>query len=180
MNTTPEQILDFWIEIGPEKWWKRDNAVDSKIRERFAGTLEDARKGKLDHWLEEPDSALALIIIFDQFSRNLNRGSAQAFAEDTRCVHLVRGIIDRGLDERIRNDLRAFCYLPLMHAENPYDQDRCVEEMQKLNLEGNIKAAKEHAEIIHRFGRFPHRNKVLGRKTTPAEQAFLDDGGFSG
>ena len=89
MRATPEEVLDFWIELGPKKWWKRSDAVDSKIREHFEETHRDAAKGKLDHWLNKPDSALALIILLDQFSRNLNRNSPAAFAEDTRCTHLV-------------------------------------------------------------------------------------------
>jgi len=180
MHATPEDVLDFWIEIGPQKWWKRDEAVDSKIRDHFEETHHDAANGKLDHWLKKPDSALALVIVLDQFSRNLNRNSALAFAQDTRCAHLVHGIMAETLDARMRNDLRSFCYLPLMHAENIHDQERCIEEMKKLDLKQNVEAAEEHADIIRRFGRFPHRNKVLGRATTADEQAFLDGGGFKG
>ncbi len=179
MDTQPQDILDFWTQIGPEKWWTRDDEVDSTVHERFGETFKQAAAGQLDHWLENPDSALALIIILDQFSRNLHRDSPKAFAQDTRCAHLVRKVMDKKLDEQMPGDLRAFCYLPLMHSENPHDQSLCVQEMQKLGLKNNIEAAEEHADIIRRFGRFPHRNAVLGRTMTAAEQAFLDDGGFS-
>ncbi|MGI9357426.1 MAG: DUF924 family protein [Rhizobiaceae bacterium] len=180
MSVAPEEVLDYWIGIGAKKWWRRDDEVDSTIRERFGDTHAQAAAGKLDHWLKKPDSALALIIVLDQFSRNLNRNSALAFAQDTRCAHLVRGIMAKGLDERMRDDLRSFCYLPLAHAENPSDQERCIEEMRGLALKENIQAAEEHADIIRRFGRFPHRNDVLGRATTDDEQAYLNGGGFKG
>ncbi len=179
MDVQPRDILDFWTEIGPKKWWTRDDEVDSTIRGRFGKVHEQADAGKLDHWLDQPESALALIIILDQFSRNLYRDTPKAFAEDTRCVHLVRRVMDKKLDQQMQGDLRSFFYLPLMYSENPNDQDIRVEQMKKLGPKENIEAAEEHADIIHRFGRFPHRNAVLGRTMTAAEQSFLDDGGFS-
>ncbi|MDD9911311.1 MAG: DUF924 domain-containing protein [Ahrensia sp.] len=180
MNDLPDEILSFWREIGPKKWWRKDAKVDAAIRERFGETHAQARQGKLDDWLDDPQGALALIILLDQFSRNLNRNSALAFAEDTRCAHLVRSVLARKIDEQMPDDLRAFCYLPLMHSEHPVDQQLCLEKMRSFGVEANMKAAREHAQIIERFGRFPHRNSLLGRTTTPEEQAFLDGGGFKG
>ena len=180
MSATPDDIFEYWLSIEPKKWFRKDDDVDAAIGKKFSDTLRDASQGKLDHWLEEPNSALALIIVLDQFSRNLNRNSPLAFAEDTRTAHLVRTIIGQDLDMQMRDDLRSFCYMPLMHAENPIDQASCVAQMHKTGIKENIDAAEEHADIIRRFGRFPHRNKVLGRQTTAEEQAFLDGGGFKG
>lgn len=180
MDTRAKDVLEFWVGLGPKKWWRRDDAVDAEIRSRFGELYLEAASGRLDAWLEEPDSALALVIVLDQFSRNMYRNDPRAFAQDTRCAHLVLGLIEAGLDRRMRTDIGVFCYLPLMHAENIHDQRLCLAEMERLELPENVEAAQEHLDIIERFGRFPHRNVVLNRQTTEAEQAFLDGGGFSG
>lgn len=180
MPVEAREILDFWADLGPQKWWRKDAAVDRTIEERFGQTHSDAAHGRLDDWLSQQDGALALIIVLDQFSRNMFRNSPRAFAQDTRSAHLVHGVMANGLDRRMRDDIGVFCYMPLMHAENIHDQEICVREMKRLGLKDNIKAAEEHRDIIARFGRFPHRNDVLGRETTAAEQTFLDEGGFSG
>ncbi len=136
--------------------------------------------GDLDHWQDTPDGALALILVLDQFTRNLNRNSPDAYANDNRALAVAKAAIQRGDDQRMRDDISVFVYLPLMHSENIEDQRRCLAHMEATGLEGNIKAAREHLDIIERFDRFPHRNAVLGRDTTPEEQAFLDEGGFKG
>ena len=176
----PHDILEFWMNAGPRKWWKKDPAFDDEIRSQFGSLYEQAYSGELDHWASKPDSALALILLLDQFSRNLNRNSPRAFAQDKKCVALVHDIMAAGLDRQMPKELAEFCYLPLMHSENLEDQKLCLREMERTGKQGNIKAAVEHLEIIERFGRFPHRNEVLGRETTAEEQAFLDGGGFSG
>ena len=177
----PQAILDFWGEAGPKRWWKKDEAFDAAIAQRFSATNHAARTGRLDGWRHgPPDHGLALVIVLDQFTRNLNRGSWRAFAADAKSIALVHSLMADGTDRRMRDDIGEFCYLPLMHSETLADQAICVAEMTRLDKAENIKAAVEHHEIIEKFGRFPHRNAVLGRVSTPAEIAFLEDGGFSG
>ncbi len=176
----PQDILNFWIDAGPEKWWRKDAKFDAEINSRFGALYEQACAGKLDNWASEPESALALIILLDQFSRNLHRNSPRAFAQDAKCAALVHQLIDAGMDRQMPEKIAEFCYMPLMHSEQLQDQETCLHEMKRTGKQGNIKAAKEHLEIIEKFGRFPHRNPVLGRDTTPEEKAFLDGGGFSG
>ncbi len=174
------EILDFWLAAGPKKWWKKDDHFDAEIKRRFGGVHEAASRGELDHWAKEPDSALALIIVMDQFSRNLFRDDGRAFALDARCREIVGDVMEVGLDRKMRSEIAVFCYMPLMHSEQLEDQKTGLVEMSRLGLEDNVKYARIHLEIIERFGRFPHRNKVLGRVTSKDEQAFLDGGGFSG
>ncbi len=176
----PQDITEFWAEAGAKKWWQKDDAFDAEIRTRFADTLDAAQAGDLDHWQNTPDGTLALILVLDQFTRNLNRDSADAYANDNKALTVAKAAIQRGDDQRMRDDIMVFTYLPLMHSENIEDQRRCLAHMEATGLEGNIKAAREHLDIIERFGRFPHRNAVLGRETTPEEQTFLDEGGFKG
>jgi uncharacterized protein (DUF924 family) len=134
----------------------------------------------LDHWATSATGALALILVLDQFSRNLHRNSPEAFAQDAKCAALTRDQIENGQDQQMPPDVRPFCYMPLMHSEDLQDQILGLEMLEKYGVEGNVKSAIEHRDIIARFGRFPHRNSVLGRQTTDEEQAFLNAGGFSG
>lgn len=180
MNVTPEQVIAFWREAGPKKWFKKDDTFDEEIRTRFGETLEKAGNGELDHWTHDPNSSLALILVLDQFSRNLHRDSAKAFENDDKCVAIVQDMMKSGDDRKVPDDLAPFIYMPLMHSENLADQEECITQMQRLGKQDNVKFAIIHRDIIEKFGRFPHRNKVLGRETTPEEQAFLDEGGFAG
>lgn len=180
MTVIPEDVLEFWAKAGPEKWWAKDGDFDAAIQKKFGKTHAEATIGNLDEWSKTENGSLALIIVLDQFSRNLYRDSAKAFENDDQCMHVVSRAMGTGQDRRMRDDLAAFCYLPLMHSESLADQDRCISEMVRLGLEEQIKYAIIHRDIIARFGRFPHRNSLLGRRTTSEEQAFLDDGGFSG
>ncbi|MFD0914962.1 DUF924 family protein [Pseudahrensia aquimaris] len=179
-HSAPKDILDFWEQAGPKTWWTKNDIFDAEIKERFSETHKAASDGLLDHWDAEPKSALALILLLDQFTRNLNRNSPLAFSQDAKGLTLAKRMIERGDDEKLDFPLRQFAYLPLMHSEILADQNQCVAICQKLDLPKNLEAAVEHREIIEQFGRFPHRNSVLGRKTTPEEQAFLDNGGFRG
>ncbi len=174
-----EDILTFWAEAGEAKWWKRDEAFDTEIARRFSTIHEQAAQGQLENWCQTPNGALALIIVLDQFSRNLFRNSPKAFAQDAQCLVLVHALMAKGTDRKMRDDLAPFVYLPLMHSEKLSDQDLCIQEMQRLDLEEQVKFAKIHRDIIVKFGRFPHRNEVLGRDTTPQEAEFLANGGFS-
>ncbi len=177
---TPHDVNEFWANAGPAKWWKKDADFDAKILDRFGETLSQAAAGKLGQWTSTPDDTLALILVLDQFSRNLYRNDAKAYAQDAACQAIVKTAISVGDDRKMRTDIGSFCYLPLMHSENLEDQKSCVAEFERLNLEDNLKSAIEHLEIIEKFGRFPHRNPVLGRTTTAKEQIFLESGGFSG
>lgn len=136
--------------------------------------------GKLDDWAATPAGALALIIVLDQFSRNLGRGTAQAFAGDERALALAVRAVAAGFDPLVEAPLRKFFYMPFMHSERLSDQHRSVLLCHALHDPGTLPYAREHARIIRRFGRFPHRNPILGRHTTPAEAAFLAGGGFAG
>ncbi len=178
--TTPAEILTFWREAGRDRWYGREDAFDAEIRSRYLELWRKAAKGELSSWQTSDDGALALTIVLDQFPRNLFRGEAQAYSTDANARDVARRAIERGVDVRIDPALREFLYLPFMHSEEIADQLRCVELFCNTVNAENLEYAKQHADIIRRFGRFPHRNAALGRVTTPEEQAFLDAGGFSG
>ena len=178
----PAEIVSFWRGAGPEKWYVKDDAFDADIRARFAAAHEAAARGQLWAWEETPQGALALLLLLDQFPRNLFRGSAHAFATDSAALAVADRAIARGHDAATDGPLRQFFFLPHMHAEDLAAQRRCVAAFEKLgpDFEKNLAYARAHLDIIERFGRFPHRNPVLGRRTTAEEQAFLDAGGFAG
>ena len=175
-----DAILDFWFQAGPEKWWVRDVDFDTAIAERFSDTHALAGRGELDDWAGDKNSALALIIVLDQFSRNLFRDDALAYAQDAKARDIARDAIAAGFDTTVEGHQRQFFYLPFMHAEDLAMQDYCVAHYRLLGDENSLRFADLHRDIICRFRRFPHRNRVLGRPTSPAEQAFLDSGGFAG
>lgn len=136
--------------------------------------------GRADGWRDEPQTMLAAIILLDQFSRNIHRGNAQAFAADDLAADLTLEAIDRGYDRRLSKEQRVFLYMPLMHAEDGSLQRLCVEKFEALGIESNLKFARDHREVFERFGRFPGRNAALGRETTAEERAWLEetDGGW--
>jgi uncharacterized protein (DUF924 family) len=178
---TSQDVLDFWRGVGREGWFERSDALDAAIRERFAALHEEAAAGALDRWADTPEGALALIILLDQFSRNLYRGSPRAFACDAHAREIADAAIARGFDRQTDPEMRVFFYLPFMHSESLADQARSVALCHSLHAADDTFAyARDHADIIHRFGRFPHRNPALGRHSSPAERAFLEGGGFSG
>jgi len=177
---TPAQVLDFWFGAGPQKWFSKDDAFDAAIRERFLPTYEAAAAGRLDDWEATPEAALALLIVLDQFSRNMFRRSPRAFASDPLALAVAKRAVAQNFDQQLDMPRRNFFYLPFQHSENLADQERCVELSRQHSDAEGVKWAELHAEIIRRFGRFPHRNAVLGRVSTPEEQAFLDAGGFAG
>jgi uncharacterized protein (DUF924 family) len=173
-------VLAFWRALGPQRWFVKDAAVDAEIREKFESLHAAATAGLLGDWEDDASGAFALIIVLDQFSRNMFRGSAAAFAADPLARAAAGRAIGRGFDRQFANPERRFFYLPYMHSEALADQERCRELCRAAVDDGGVKFAELHVDIIHRFGRFPHRNAVLGRVTTPEEQAFLDSGGFAG
>lgn len=176
----PSGILAFWREAGRERWYKRSEAFDAEVRRRFLVLWQKAAAGELASWEDSVAGTLALVIVLDQFPRNMFRGTPQAFASDALARDVARRAIGRGIDTRVDPGLLEFLYLPLMHSEHLPDQLHCVALFQNTDNAENLKYAREHADIIQRFGRFPHRNRLLGRATTEEEQAFLDNGGFSG
>jgi uncharacterized protein (DUF924 family) len=173
-------VLAFWREAGPDRWYTRDASFDALVRERFLELWQQAVAGRLSSWEASDDGVLALVILLDQFPRNMFRGDARAFSSDPLAREIATRALVRGVDKRIEPPLQQFLYLPFMHSEELADQIRCVLLFQGGSDPENLRYAESHADIIRRFGRFPHRNVALGRITTPEEQAFLDAGGFSG
>ena len=180
MLASAAEIVSFWSDAGPDRWFTKDAAFDDQIRERFLDTYEAAAAGKLSGWEHSAQDALALLILLDQFPRNMFRGDARTFATDPLARAVAAGAIVRGFDSQVPADLRGFFYLPFEHSEDLADQERGIAFYKASGDADGLKWAEIHADIIRRFGRFPHRNAVLGRTTTPEEQKFLDDGGFSG
>jgi uncharacterized protein (DUF924 family) len=176
--STPADILAFWREAGRDRWYEKDDAFDAEVRGRYLDLWHRAAAGELSAWETSDDGALALVIVLDQFPRNMFRGDPRTYASDELAREAASRAIARGADARIDEVLVEFLYMPFMHSEVLADQLRCVELFR--NSPDNVKYAEQHADIIRRFGRFPHRNRVLGRMTTAEEQAFLDAGGFSG
>jgi len=174
------RVLAFWREAGPDRWFKRDASFDAAVRERFAGLHAEAAAGKLDGWAGTPEGALALALLLDQFSRNLHRGQPATYAHDEQARAIARRAVRAGFDRVVEPELRKFFYMPFMHSEALADQALCVRLCHGLYDLDTLKWARHHAGIIASFGRFPHRNAILGRHTTPAERAFLEAGGFGG
>ena len=172
-------VVDFWRVAGAEKWFGKDAAFDADFRDRFMAAHEAAASGALDSWAETADGALALMILLDQFPRNAFRGTARMFATDAKALVLADAAIGAGLDAEVEPALRAFLYLPFEHSEALADQDRALALFRPLGAD-LLHWAEVHHDIIVRFGRFPHRNAVLGRSSTVEELAFLESGGFAG
>ena len=176
----PVDVLAFWRAAGPGKWFEKDAAFDAEIARRFLGLWRAAADGRLAAWEETPEGALALVLVLDQFPRNMFRGHARTYEADALARAAAERAIARGFDRQIPHAERQFFYLPLMHSEGLPDQDRCVDLARGYGDDEFTRYAEQHADIIRRFGRFPHRNATLGRATTPQEQAFLAGGGFAG
>lgn len=176
------EIIEFWLAAGPERWFAKDEVFDAEIRSRFESLHHRAARGELAEWSSSWQGSLALLLLLDQFPRNLYRGSGHAFATDPLALTIADAAITAGYDQVAPAELRVFYYLPLEHSEAIADQDRCVELCEALDAGGSDWArwARQHRDVIARFGRFPHRNAALGRTTSAEEQAFLDSGGFSG
>ena len=190
MEKPYQRILTFWFGNSADeakehaaRWWKKDPAFDQEIRAKFETELQRATRGELDGWLEEPESSVAYVVLLDQFSRNMYRDTADAFAQDERALRATLRGIERGFDARLSPLQRYFFYMPMMHAENRALQRRSVQTFEKLAeekgtgfdgmLRGAADYARRHCDIVERFGRFPHRNNILERTTTADEAAFL-------
>ena len=180
-DITPSDVIAFWKEAGPSKWFARDEAFDALFRERFEVAHHATARRALDSWAETAEGALALLILLDQFPRNAFRGTGHAFATDPLARTFAEQALAAGHDLQIAGDIRRFFYLPLQHSEDRADQARQVELFQtRMEREPDDRWAEHHQAVIARFGRFPHRNRALGRQTTPEEQVFLEADGFRG
>ena len=172
----PDEILQFWLdECSPKQWFERDDAFDQTIRDRFLDTWVAATEGKFAMWLTYPNGVLAYIILTDQFPRNMFRDTDKAFATDGAALAAAKSAIAKGRDLRIDAPARQFIYLPLEHSENLSDQDRVVRlTCERMQDDSFLLHARAHREVIRLFGRFPHRNKILGRESNLAEIEYLN------
>ena len=175
---TPKQVLSFWMKAGPKRWFKSNPEFDHKILEKFLVTHQAAELGKLAAWEDEAESALALVIVLDQFPRNMFRGTVRAFSTDELALAAAKRAIERGFNRKIKLPELSFLYLPFEHSENLADQETALKLFEATKDKEQVRWAKLHFDTIQRFGRFPHRNEILGRRSTPEEIAFLDAGGF--
>jgi uncharacterized protein (DUF924 family) len=178
-DISPADVLGFWREAGAKRWFRKDAAFDADFRDRFLPAHEAGARGELDGWAVNAVGALALLVLLDQFPRNAFRDTARMFATDARSLALAEKSIAAGFDTPTDHELRNFFYLPLMHSEDLGNQQRAVELTASLGGEQH-RFALLHRDVVERFGRFPHRNHILGRDSTPQEQQFLDEGGFAG
>ena len=181
---TAADVTRFWVEeVGPEKWYVQEDALDATIRERFLESWQAAHAGEMFAWCESAETVLGFLILTDQLPRNMFRGDGRSFATDALARTAAKRAIHRRWDLTVPEPERQFFYLPLMHSENLGDQDRCIHLMSERMPEtggANVLHAKVHREIVRRFGRFPYRNAALGRMTLPGEQAFLEGEGYGG
>jgi uncharacterized protein (DUF924 family) len=173
-------VLDFWFnELDDARRFAKDPALDAAIGERFGATLQAAIRGELDAWRETPDGRLAEIIVLDQFSRNVWRDTPRAFLQDPQALCLAQAFVRTGLDRSLSPAQRAFAYMPYMHSESRLIHKQAVVLFSQPGLEGSLAFERRHLAIIERFGRYPHRNAILGRVSTPEEIAFLAEPGSS-
>lgn len=179
---TADEVLAFWYsDAARKRWFNATPAFDGTIRERFLATWEAAARGELAGWEADPRGALALVIVLDQFPLNMFRGRARSFSTEADARAVTERALAAGYDQALRDEEKAFLYMPLMHSESLSDQERSVALYEAAGLKDNLKWARHHCELIRRFGRFPHRNAPLGRDETPAERAYLEsDEAFRG
>ena len=173
------EVVQFWVAAGSGSWFRKNEAFDDRFREKFAAAHEAAARGELDDWSADGDGALALLILLDQYPRNSFRGSPRMFATDDQALDVAKEAIASGFDVTAEPSLRLFFYTPFIHSERIEDQDRALRLYAELGAD-TARHAHIHHGIIARFGRFPHRNPLLGRDTTAEERQFLDAGGFAG
>ena len=177
---TPAEVVSFWRDAGPEKWFTHDEAFDEACRTRFMDVYEEAAGCRLAVWEETPDGALALMILLDQMPRNMFRGDPRTWATDRQALRIAERALARGFDGEIAPEMRGFVYLPFMHAEDMAAQERSLALYEAWGNSNSLAFARHHHDIVARFGRFPHRNEVLRRESTPDELAFLATDPFRG
>ena len=172
---TPQSVLKFWFSDSTRKrWFDSTPQFDRELTDRFLATWRSAAAGRLAEWEESPEGALALVIVLDQFPLNMFRDGPESFATEAASRDIARRAIDRGFDARLSDGQKGFLYMPFMHSENLQDQDRCVALFEAAGLTDSLKWARHHREIVRRFGRFPHRNGILGRESSDEERTYLD------
>lgn len=177
-RTVPSDILHFWFtELTPKQHFVKDVALDEAIRTRFGATLEAAARCELFAWRATPEGRLAEVLVLDQFSRNVYRDTPRAFAQDALALVLAQELVASGLDRRLPTEQRVFAYMPYMHSESALVHAQAIELFSQPGLENNLDFERRHKAIIDRFGRYPHRNAVLGRVSTAEELAFLSEPG---
>lgn len=175
MRIMPDDILNFWFyEIGRERWFDNDPALDDLVRGKFLAVYEQAVNGKLSSWEATPEGVLALLLLFDEFPRRMFRSTSRAFATDEQALDLARSAIVRHFDDRIDRQYKLFFYLPFLNSENLGDQRLALYYIRERTKEMEwLSIAEEHYDTVQKFGRFPQRNPILGRDATPEEKAFL-------
>lgn len=174
MTTTPQAVLDYWFkELDRSVWFNATAKLDAQIRHRFEHTYQQALAGELTGWQQNAQGCLALIIVLDQFPLNMYRNMAIAFEGEQAARDIAAHAISRGFDAQLDGAQKAFLYMPYMHSEDLADQDRAIALFERAGLADNAKWARHHREIVRRFGRFPHRNALLGRPSSAAEEAWL-------
>lgn len=167
-------VLQFWFGLDPRRWWKPDEALDEEIRRRFLKLWSEQREYPVSHFTADPLTALAAVVLFDQLPRNIFRGNADQFATDHLALQVAKAAVDRGFDEELEPKERGFLYMPFQHSEKLDDQQRSLLLFTALGDAEQLRYAKLHHDIIARFGRFPHRNAMLGRAPRPDELAAGD------
>lgn len=177
-EVTTADIVTYWFseDVKP-KWFEGGDAFDDELRRRFLPAWRQARDGALDHWTSTPEGVLALVLLLDQIPRNCHRGTTEAFSTDAEALHWANWAVEQGIDRSFGDDQRQFLYLPFMHSETLADQERGMQLYAALGLDSPLDYMRRHRDIIARFGRFPHRNDILGRPSTPEEVEFLKQPG---
>lgn len=169
------ELLAFWFSESVKKlWFNSTPEFDAQLKEKYLDLVERAERGELDSWATEARGALALVIILDQLPLNIFRQQARSFATESNAQKIAAQAVDKNLDQQLSDEQKAFMYLPFMHSEDLALQDKSVELFEKAGLNENLRYAKHHRELIRRFGRFPHRNKILGRESSPEEIDYLN------
>lgn len=175
IKTTPEEIIEFWYSAEMQKrWFSSTPELDTEIRNKYESLWADAAKGELDEWKNSPEGCLALIIVLDQFPLNMFRGEARSFKTEHQAIETTKYALAKDYHQTLPAEKLAFLYMPLMHSENLEDQTLSVKLFGEARLESNLRFAEHHRELIRKFGRFPHRNAILGRESTAEEIAYLN------
>ena len=171
----PQAIVDFWFSDAVKKlWFNSTPEFDASLRDQYQSIWKQAADGDLDHWMDTAEGCLALVILLDQFPLNMFRGEARCFSTEAKSRAVAQTAIDQGFDETLSMEQRAFLYMPFMHSEHLDDQKTALRLFDQPGLEGNLRFARHHHGIVEQFGRFPHRNEILGRESSAAEIEYLN------
>ncbi len=175
LSVNPEEIINYWYSGRIKKhWFSSTTKIDNEIKDNYQSLWQQAKEGTFDEWKKSPEGCLALCIVLDQFPLNMFRGEAMSFETESKAIEVALHAINSGYDKKLKNDQLSFLFMPLMHSEKLEDQELSVTLFEKYNLTNNLRFARHHRDIIKKFGRFPHRNKILGRKSTVEEIQYLE------